>query len=68
MNSAMYRCRRPGAAVRGVLRPARLDRCPRRRAAAIYSVLTRVADHPSRRIAEILPWNWQPTNPQRPAA
>ena len=51
-----------------------------RRAAAIYSLIESAklnglnpqaylaADHPARRIAELLPWNWQPVNTTRAAA
>ena len=34
----------------------------------LVDLLTRIADHPARQLADLLPWNWQPVELERAAA
>jgi hypothetical protein len=34
----------------------------------LTDILTRIADHPARQIAELLPWHWQPADLSQAAA
>jgi hypothetical protein len=34
----------------------------------LTDLLTRIADHPARQIADLLPWNWQPAALERATA
>ncbi|MBK3397947.1 IS66 family transposase [Methylobacterium ajmalii] len=36
--------------------------------AYLRDVLTRIADHPAKRLADLLPWNWMPTSEAEQAA
>jgi transposase len=57
---------RRAAAIYSLIETAKLNGLNPQRYLA--DVLTRIADHPARRIAELLPWNWQPLDATRAAA
>jgi transposase len=57
---------RRAAAIYSLIESAKLNRLNPQHYLA--DVLARIADHPARRIAELLPWNWQPLEATRAAA
>ena len=57
---------RRAAALYSLIESAKLNRLDPQHYLA--DVLARIADHPARAIAELLPWNWQPANLRRVAA
>ncbi|HET9849180.1 MAG TPA: transposase domain-containing protein, partial [Candidatus Dormibacteraeota bacterium] len=57
---------RRAAAMYSLIESAKLNRANPQHYLA--DVLTRIADHPARRIDELLPWNWQPIGAARAAA
>jgi transposase len=57
---------RRAAAIYSMIESAKLNHLNPQRYLA--DLLTRIADHPARRIAELLPWNWQPLDATRAAA
>jgi transposase len=57
---------RRAAAMYSLIETAKLNRTNPQH--YLTDVLARIADHPARRIAELLPWNWQPAEPARAAA
>jgi transposase len=57
---------RRAAALYSLIESAKLNRLDPQRYLA--DVLARIADHPARAIAQLLPWNWQPAGIERVAA
>ena len=57
---------RRAAALYSLIESAKLNRLNPQHYLA--DVLARIADHPARRIAELMPWNWQPLDATRVAA
>ncbi len=57
---------RRAAAMYSLIETAELNRVNPQRYLA--DVLTRIADHPARHIADLLPWNWQSIETPRAAA
>jgi transposase len=57
---------RRAAALYSLIESAKLNRLDPQRYLA--DVLARIADHPARAIAQLLPWNWQPAGIERAAA
>jgi transposase len=54
------------AAVYSLIETAKLNGLDPQR--YLTDVLARIADHPARQIAELLPWHWQPADLSRSAA
>jgi len=54
------------AAIYSLIETAKLNR--RNPQHYLADVLARIADHPARKIADLLPWNWQPLSATRMAA
>ena len=57
---------RRAAALYSLIESAKLNRLDPQRYLA--DVLARIADHPARAIAQLLPWNWKPAGLERAAA
>ena len=57
---------RRAAAMYSLIETAKLNALDPQRYLA--DVLARIADHPARQIANLLPWNWKPAEPIRAAA
>ena len=57
---------RRAAAMYSLIETAKLNR--RDPQAYLADLLARIADHPAKRIAELLPWNWKPVDETRAAA
>jgi transposase len=57
---------RRAAAIYSLIESAKLNRLNPQH--YLTDLLARIADHPARRIAELLPWNWQPLDATRAAA
>ncbi len=54
------------AALYSLIESAKLNRLDPQR--YLTDILARIADHPARAIAQLLPWNWQPAGLDRAAA
>jgi hypothetical protein len=57
---------RRAAALYSLIETAKLNRLDPHKYLA--DVLTRIADHPARQIADLLPWHWKPAELDRAAA
>ena len=62
----LYAGRRRAAALYSLIESAKLNGLNPQ--LYLADVLARIADHPARRIAELLPWSWQPVDATRAAA
>jgi hypothetical protein len=69
LNQRVERCRalsaQGGSGKEVVLAP---DRHAAQSPLYLRDVLTRIADHPAKRLSDLLPWNWTPTDWTQQAA